>query len=290
MFFSRLFTLCYLLMRCTLNLVRLPVYFLFDTRRSIDIHARSFVDGLLNLHCVHDTHIRTLNLVGLQNHLKGPDPSLCLRFDSGFGNVNCMEALVLAYITQCIRPTKVFEIGTFDGFSTYHLAMNSSSRTAVFTLNLDEHLSFDTYRNIYSLLSLEYFSDSITHDLGKQSGIGRIYRQCPSADKVTQLFGDSLTYDFSRFENSIDLCFIDGGHSDQHIRMDSANALKMVRPGGFVVWHDYNVQHRDIYRFLRRFSKQHSLFHVSGTRLVFFQVPIHSQGQSFSKAYATLRS
>ena len=32
-------------------------------------------------------------------------------------------------------------------------------------------------------------------------------------------------------------------------------------------WHDFNVQHRDVYRFLREFAKTRKTYWIAGTRL-----------------------
>lgn len=53
-----------------------------------------------------------------------------------------------------------------------------------------------------------------------------------------------------------------------HVRADTANAMKMLSPEGVLIWHDYNVQHRDIYRFLNELARRHSLLHVRETRMV----------------------
>jgi hypothetical protein len=37
------------------------------------------------------------------------------------------------------------------------------------------------------------------------------------------------------------LIFIDGCHDYEYVRKDSANALKLLRPGGLLFWHDYGM-------------------------------------------------
>jgi predicted O-methyltransferase YrrM len=37
-----------------------------------------------------------------------------------------------------------------------------------------------------------------------------------------------------------DICYIDGDHGDFAVNRDSNLAFRIVRPGGLIVWHDYN--------------------------------------------------
>ena len=68
---------------------------------------------------------------------------------------------------------------------------------------------------------------------------GEAYQGKDGAEKITQLFGDSTTFDFSPYSRSVDIVFVDGAHHYEAARSDSMNALQMVRPGGVVIWHDF---------------------------------------------------
>jgi Methyltransferase domain len=57
--------------------------------------------------------------------------------------------------------------------------------------------------------------------------------------RIKQLFGNSLEFDFSPYERSIDLVFVDAAHDYPHGFPDSRTALRLVRPGGVVLWHDF---------------------------------------------------
>jgi predicted O-methyltransferase YrrM len=180
-----------------------------------------------------------------------------------------MEGLIIAYIVETVKPMKIFEIGTYDGFSTYHLAMNGHPLAEIYTINLPMEEGH-SHENIKRLSWFEYFGDNSTHAVLKKSRIGDSYKRCPQSKKVKQLFGDTLTYDFSRFKEKIDLCFIDGGHSYECLVKDTANAMDMLSEHGLIIWHDFNMQHRDIYRFMMGFSRHHKLFWISDTRLVLY--------------------
>lgn len=267
----RLFDFLYLVYKLTTNTIKMPYYLVRDSKYFVFDYAKTIVDRTINLKTVYDRHIPSVDLRDIRKMLKGPEPKINVLFENAYGNINFQEAVSMSYIIQALQPKRLFEIGTFDGFSTYHLAMNAPEDAQVYTLNLPPDSTFEEYSKLYSLT--EYRGDLVTHQLGKSLGIGRLYRESSVAHKVKQLYGDSLKTDFSAFKNSIDFCFVDGGHSYIHLENDSRNAMSMLTGRGVIVWHDYNTQHRDIFKFLNRFSQSHKLFHIKETRLVVYFGP-----------------
>lgn len=268
LFAARFFDFSFLFYKLTMSLLKFPYYFFADRRFFTFEYAKTIVDRTLNLEVTYNRKIESIDLRTLKSLLNGPAPKLDVLFESQYGNINFSEAVSISYLIQALQPKVLFEIGTFDGFSTYHLAMNSPDTAKVFTLNLPPDSSFEDYHKLYSLT--EYRGDLLTHELGKSLGIGRMYRESPVAHKVTQLFGDSLEFNFSPYRKSVDLCFIDGGHSYLHMASDTKNAMSILTDMGVAIWHDYNIQHREIYRFLNELSETYRLFHLEGTRLVIF--------------------
>jgi predicted O-methyltransferase YrrM len=66
----------------------------------------------------------------------------------------------------------------------------------------------------------------------------------------------------------MDIVFVDAGHTYAYIKSDTENALKMVRPGGVVLWHDYmQVLHPDVTRYLYELSHHHEIYHLRSTNL-----------------------
>jgi predicted O-methyltransferase YrrM len=71
------------------------------------------------------------------------------------------------------------------------------------------------------------------------SGLRYVGKEC--SNKITQLYGDSATFDFSFFWGSIDFVFVDGSHSYEYVLNDSRVALRLLKKnGGIIVWHDYD--------------------------------------------------
>lgn len=89
--------------------------------------------------------------------------------------------------------------------------------------------------------------------------------------KITILNGNSLFADFSAYQSSIDLIFIDGGHDLATIAADTKNAFQMVRPGGCIAWHDFgNPTYPDVALYLNDLSLRHELVFVEDTQVCFY--------------------
>lgn len=71
------------------------------------------------------------------------------------------------------------------------------------------------------------------------SEVGEAYRDSPAAGRITQLLEDSLSFDAGDHERRYDLVLVDGGHEYAHGVADTRTALKLVAPGGLVVWDDF---------------------------------------------------
>jgi len=75
---------------------------------------------------------------------------------------------------------------------------------------------------------------------------GRVWPLCNQFGKVHKVFfitADSLHYDFRRL-GTLDFVFIDGAHDLAHVLSDSRSAYAQLRPGGCLVWHDYDSRCR----------------------------------------------
>ena len=90
-----------------------------------------------------------------------------------------------------------------------------------------------------------------------------------------QHFGDSARFDYSPYEREIDLVYVDGAHSYQHIRNDTAAACRMVTPRGVIVLGDYWRLVPDVPRFLDGLRGA-DLYRIAGSRLVVWQSPARS--------------
>jgi predicted O-methyltransferase YrrM len=137
-----------------------------------------------------------------------------------------LEGLVfLAGLVRALDVKTAFEIGTFDGVTTWTLARNM--RTGVVdTLDLPssepaELAVEDTDEEVRSLLS------------------GQVYDELPHPATIEQHWGDSASFDFSTWNGKCDLVYIDGAHSEPYVESDTRNAFAMLSERGAIVWDDY---------------------------------------------------
>ena len=70
--------------------------------------------------------------------------------------------------------------------------------------------------------------------------IGQLVRGTEVKNRVTQLWGNSTSFDYSPFHGSVDFVFIDANRQYEYVLSDSRNARAMLKPSGILVWHDYN--------------------------------------------------
>ena len=70
----------------------------------------------------------------------------------------------------------------------------------------------------------------------------------------------------------MDLVFVDGSHALPYVRSDSAHAITLVRPGGWIIWHDYGVW-PDVTVGLHELASILPLARVEGTTLVAGRAP-----------------
>jgi predicted O-methyltransferase YrrM len=143
-------------------------------------------------------------------------------------NTSEYELLCLASLVKAAHVETAFEIGTFDGRSARAMAMNLSAAGHLYTLNLPPGHD----RNAIGVLNV----DSM---LNTKVSSGFRFANTPEAERITQVFGDSATFDFTPFEARMDLVFIDGSHTTEYVKNDTEAAIRMVKPsGGWIVWHD----------------------------------------------------
>ncbi|MBN2036345.1 MAG: class I SAM-dependent methyltransferase [Chitinispirillaceae bacterium] len=188
----------------------------------------------------------------------------CLKPEFESGGIFPYEMICFNLIVAHYAPHRVFEIGTFNGRTTLNIAANTPSGTRIFTLDLPFEPGPQT-----SLRQHPWDGKFIA-----TRGNGRYYRESAFRDKITQLNGDSATFDFTPYADTMDLVFIDGSHSYEYVTSDSQKALTLLRGGkGIILWHDYGTKWHDVTRALNDLKTSCPAFgsikHIRGTSLAF---------------------
>jgi len=133
----------------------------------------------------------------------------------------------LCLICQIVQPKVVFEIGTALGHAALHFALNTPPDSTIYTLDLPQD-----ERATLRMTAMD-------GDFAERRNQELLFERDAAGCKVTKLWGDSATFDFSPYEGRVDLFFIDGAHSYEYVKNDTECALRCVRPGGVIAWHDY---------------------------------------------------
>ena len=168
------------------------------------------------------------------------------------------ELVAIGAICRHLRPRKILEFGTYLGSTTLVMALNTPRETEILTLDLDPNLR-QTHR----------------HGLGvglPEFSVGSAFRARPEESRIRQLLGDSRTFDFEPFTASVDLVFIDSDHTFEFVKRDTDSALRILRPGGTIVWDDYRWDERHpecggVTRCVNELSARFAVFALKDTRL-----------------------
>jgi hypothetical protein len=176
-----------------------------------------------------------------------------------FTQVASLQADLVALCMLCRlgKPRRIFEIGTLHGCGALQMALNAPE-AEVFTLDLEGSPQLKT-TEIDRRHAVE----------GQKRKL--VFAGRPEGGRIRVLYGDSATFDFGPFENSVDLFYIDGAHSYEYVKNDTMKALKCTREGGIIAWHDYGrCGVNGVSRWLNEFRNQgNKVYRIPGGSLAY---------------------
>lgn len=177
------------------------------------------------------------------------------------GYVDDYQRLVIAALVRELGCETFFEIGTNRGRTTWTVA-RSNPAVHIYTLDLPP-----AFERSDAALPLG-FDDSIAF---RDPSCGEAFRLTPEAEHITQLWGDSATYDFAPYRGSMGFIYVDGAHTYDYVKADSRNAFAMLSDKGIIAWDDYTVS-PGVYQHLIELANTlpHPVFHLLGTRLALY--------------------
>lgn len=177
------------------------------------------------------------------------------------GYLEDQQRLLLAALARGLGCRTFFEIGTNRGRTTWTMARNNPELQS-FTLDVPQGAA----------------SEATAFELGsddrwcfRDDSCGEAFCGASEAERITQLWGDSATFDFSPYYGRIDFVYIDGAHTYDYVRSDSANALRMLSPTGTIVWDDYTTG-TGVYEHVVELARSldRPVYHVYGTRIAIY--------------------
>lgn len=130
-----------------------------------------------------------------------------------------IDIALLRALAKRYDVKEYFEIGTWRGESVANMAEVAQHCT---TLNLPKN-------EIVKLTGNQNYADLhcfFSKDL----------------NNVEQIWGNSLTYDFTQHLDKYDMVFIDGDHHYESVKKDTETAFKLLKgERSVIVWHDYGL-------------------------------------------------
>jgi predicted O-methyltransferase YrrM len=190
-------------------------------------------------------------------------PIQMLSIAPGHGGMPAQDIYALLRVVRWIKPKVIFEIGTYQGVTTAHLALNSDAQ--IHTLDHPREMA----TNLKSYTPIDAAAVQV------RDQIGRFYRQSNQAGRIHQLFGDSRTFDYQAYYGSADLVLVDACHLYDYVISDSHQAARLLGPRGVIVWHDFGNS-CDMVRALKQVSRELTVYHVAGSAIAF-----HPRGVSW---------
>ena len=184
------------------------------------------------------------------------------------GGTSDAEAWILAVLAK--RAHTCFEFGTCTGRTSYLWSRNAPPDARIVTLTLAP-----TQRDSYVAADGDDTRD-MRFALDESNFTEFIYSGTPEAERITQLFGDSKAFDETPYEGWADLVFVDGAHAESYVLSDSAKALRIVKPGGLVLWHDYAGPHHapGVFHGLHALMNTLPIRHLRGTTFAAYRRPL----------------
>lgn len=177
-------------------------------------------------------------------------------FAGTHASITLAEAGALAALMHSVSARRVFEFGTYQGVSTTQLALNLPPDGRVFTLDLPPDMETGALR----------VEKQVEREIAAEARKGTLVPD-ELRPKITFLEADSARFDTTPYEGTMDLVFVDGAHSREYVRNDTAKALELLRLGGCVAWHDCAPNHPEVVAVLKESGLPVSLVH--GTALAF---------------------
>jgi predicted O-methyltransferase YrrM len=133
------------------------------------------------------------------------------------------ESLALVMINR--KPKIAVEIGTADGGGTLLMASNSPN-CKIYTVNILPEEIEKGKGGKFTTFAIE------------KEKIGKQYKE-KNIKNIIQIFANSAYWE-PKGIGIIDVAFIDGCHDTKFVFNDTKKILKHMKPGSFILWHDFN--------------------------------------------------
>lgn len=173
------------------------------------------------------------------------------------------DSPILRYLYRHARPRRHLEFGTWEGRGA--LDCLEECDATVWSINLREgetneqgHWAYDAWLDEFATKdganthgeSLRIVGSSLAIRTARNGrtvvrtdalgAIGRLVHERGLGHRFCQIYCDSRRWDSANLPDGFfDSTLIDGGHTADVVFSDTRHALRLVRGGGLIMWHDY---------------------------------------------------
>jgi predicted O-methyltransferase YrrM len=208
----------------------------------------------------------------ISNNLSGPSQkvitkSFCISADNRIvGMTSDYEAWIIGCLSKVSK--NIFEFGTCSGKTTYIMALNTSKNSKITTITLkQDNLTQLEKKKLDNKISFRNIKNESVYEKF-------LFSNELEEKKINVIFQNSLDFDESQYVNSMDLIFIDGGHTFSVVKNDTEKAFKMIKKDGIILWHDYILgkeSSKDVVRYLNQISKKKKIYSIENTSFCYFK-------------------
>jgi hypothetical protein len=185
------------------------------------------------------------------------------------GGVSDLESWILCSLARQAR--NIFEFGTATGKTTYLMA-RSSPKARVVTLTLAPN------QTGHAVHDARDDAAAIEAARSESSFDSFVYSGTEVEPRIEQHFGDSKVFEETPYAGTMDLIFVDGDHTESYVRSDTEKAMRMLAPGGWLLWHDFRGAREvpGVWRFLHELGRTYKVVHIQDTALVAYRKPVQA--------------
>lgn len=185
------------------------------------------------------------------------------------GSITLVDQVVLLALKDICKPSKILEIGTYLGYSTSLLAMNSSARIVTIDLPTEINENEDWVYKQNEILIDGDQNDNYLRSKQNKDGLKYIHNLTDEQrGRIQFVKADSTQISFERELGFFEMVFIDGGHEYSIVKSDTLQARAAIEKG-IIIWHDYGSKiHTGVTQLLSEETNE-KIFHVSGSLCAF---------------------
>lgn len=178
------------------------------------------------------------------------------------GYIDDHQRSIIAALVGALGAQTFFEIGTSLGRTAWTVA-HHNPELQIWTLDVAPAESVDH-------TALELGADDRAY-FRPPDRCGEAFKGTAESGRITQLWGDSATFDYAPYAGRMDFVYVDGAHSYDYVRSDSQRALELLSPRGTIVWDDY-VTGPGVYQYLGELAPSlgEPIYHLIDTRMAIY--------------------